>query len=66
VLVVVLVLVLDAEFGSKASRTSTSTSTKDVVIRNFARLVRFLFRSDWTLAASGIALMKLHRLLEKT
>jgi len=36
---------------------------KDVPITDRAGLAQFLFRSDWTLAASGVARVKLHKIL---
>ena len=64
VLVVVLVLVLEIKGTKTASRT-TSTSTNRMtnkigVPQPIFSSKKFLFRSDWTLAASGDAYMKLY------
>jgi hypothetical protein len=62
VLVVVLVLVLEIKGTKTASRTmSTNRMTNKIgVPQPIFSSKKFLFRSDWTLAASGDAYMKLY------
>ena len=64
VVVLVLVLVLEIKGTKTASRTTTSTNrmtNKISVPQPIFSPKKFLFRSDWTLAASGGAHMKLQR-----
>jgi len=66
--IIVLVVVLEIVSAKTASRTTTSTSTSTNRMRNKIGVPqpifsprKFLFRSDWTLAASGGAYMKLRQ-----
>ena len=68
IIVLVVVLVLEIVSAKTASRTTTSTSTSTNRMRNKIGVPqpifsprKFLFRSDWTLAASGGAYMKLRQ-----
>jgi hypothetical protein len=67
IIVLVVVLVLEIKGTKTASWTTTSTSrstnrmtNKISVPQPIFNPKKFLFRSDWTLAASGGAYMKIH------
>ena len=63
VLVVVLVLVHDAEgLKSFEDEHEREDEMANEFIGNYVDLPKFLFRSDWTLAAKGRVCMKLHKI----